>query len=112
MRLVDKDAIYASIGASGNCNKCPQDAYQCQYYREWCRMDFCERIDDVPEVDAIPMKELEDLYKEMRQADGGDTWLCFDGNEYSTDTGYAFEGIEIFLDAVRRRYGRKDDEND
>lgn len=27
----------------------------------------------------------------------------FDGNVYVTDTGYAFEGMEIFLDVVERR---------
>ena len=56
MRLIDADALYQSFGASGNCNNCPLDAYRCQYYNEHTLMDFCERIDDAPTVDAEPVR--------------------------------------------------------
>lgn len=57
MRLIDADALYKSFGASGSCNNCPLfDAYKCQYYNEHTLMEFCERIDDAPTVDAVPVK--------------------------------------------------------
>ena len=56
MRLIDADALYKSFGASGNCNNCPLDAYKCQYYNEHTFMEFCERIDDAPIVDAVHVK--------------------------------------------------------
>lgn len=56
MRLIDADALYKSFGASGNCSNCPLDWYKCQYYNEHTLMEFCERIDDAPTVDAEPVK--------------------------------------------------------
>jgi hypothetical protein len=56
MRLIDADALYKSFGATGNCNNCPLDAYKCQYYNEHTLMEFCERIEDAPTVDAEPVK--------------------------------------------------------
>ena len=55
-RLIDADALYKLFGASGNCNDCPLDAYKCQYYNEHTLMEFCERIDDAPTVDAEPVR--------------------------------------------------------
>lgn len=55
--LIDRDALYKSFGASGNCNKCDLDAYKCQYYTEHTLMEFCERIDDAPTI--IPAEEGE-----------------------------------------------------
>lgn len=48
--LIDRDALYKSYGASGNCNKCDLDAYKCQYYNEHTMMEFCELIDDAPTI--------------------------------------------------------------
>jgi hypothetical protein len=59
-RLIDADALYQSFGASGNCNDCSLDAYKCQYYNEHTLMEFCERIDDAPTVDAVPVVRCED----------------------------------------------------
>ena len=59
-RLIDADALYKSFGASGNCNDCPLDAYKCQYYNEHTLMEFCERIDDAPTVDAEPVVRCKD----------------------------------------------------
>lgn len=60
MRLIDADALYKSFGASGNCNNCPLDAYKCQYYNEHTLMEFCERIDDAPTVDAVEVVRCKD----------------------------------------------------
>lgn len=59
-RLIDADALYQSFGASGNCNDCPLDAYKCQYYNEHTLMEFCERIDDAPTVDAVEVVRCKD----------------------------------------------------
>ena len=59
MRLIDADALYKSFGASGNCNNCPLDAYKCQYYNEHTLMEFCERIDDAPTIDAVEIVDAE-----------------------------------------------------
>lgn len=59
-RLIDADALYKSFGATGNCNGCPLDAYKCQYYNEHTMMEFCERIDDAPTVDAVEVVRCKD----------------------------------------------------
>ena len=59
-RLIDADALYQSFGASGNCNDCSLDAYKCQYYNEHTLMEFCERIEDAPTVDAVPVVRCKD----------------------------------------------------
>ena len=59
-RLIDADALYNSFGASGNCNNCPLDAYKCQYYNEHTLMEFCERIEDAPTVDAVAVVRCKD----------------------------------------------------
>lgn len=60
MRLIDADALYNSFGASGNCGSCQLDAYKCQYYNEHTLMEFCERIDDAPTVDAVEVVRCKD----------------------------------------------------
>jgi len=62
-RLIDADALYNSLGASGNCGSCQLDAYKCQYYNEHTLMEFCERIDDAPTVDAVSLED----YRSMEQ---------------------------------------------
>ena len=62
MRLIDADALYNSFGASGNCGSCQRDAYKCQYYNEHTLMEFCERIDDAPTVDAVEVVRCKDCY--------------------------------------------------
>jgi len=52
-KYINADTLYQSFGATGNCNNCPLDAYKCQYYNEHTLMEFCERIDDAPIVDAV-----------------------------------------------------------
>ncbi len=56
MRLIDADALYQSFGASGNCSNCPHDWYECQYYNEHTLMEFCEKIDAAPTVEAEPVR--------------------------------------------------------
>lgn len=51
----------------------------------------------------ISLRELRELEQEIQKAPGGETWLKFDGVEYCTDWGYAFDGIDFFLDIIERR---------
>ena len=74
-RLIDADALYNSFGASGNCNNCPLDAYKCQYYNEHTLMEFCERIEDAPTVDAVAVVRCKDC-KRYRHDDVFHRWYC------------------------------------
>ena len=51
----------------------------------------------------ISLRELRELEQEIQKAPGGSSWLKFDGIVYSADWGYAFEGIDFFLDIIERR---------
>lgn len=51
----------------------------------------------------ISLSELRELEKQMLEAPGGETWLRFDGIDYYTDWGYAFEGIHYFLQIIERK---------
>lgn len=57
----------------------------------------------------MTVSELEDLFEEIKQVPCGDSWIEVFGKEYITDVAYAFDGMEIFLDAVRRRFGNEQD---
>lgn len=75
-RLIDADALYKSFGASGNCNDCPHDAYKCQYYNEHTLMEFCERIEDAPTVDAVEVVRCKDCkYKQGSACDYSAVWV-------------------------------------
>ena len=76
MRLIDADALYKSFGASGNCNNCPNDAYKCQNYNEHTLMEFCERIEDAPTVDAVEVVRCKDCkYKQGSACDYSAVWV-------------------------------------
>lgn len=49
------------------------------------------------------MALLEKTYNDFCSCEGGDGWLKIDGKEYSTDAGYAIEGVDIFMEVFKRR---------
>ena len=51
----------------------------------------------------ITMEMLEKLYEDFRESPGGEGWCIVDGIEYQSDMGYAIEGMEIFLSALKHR---------
>lgn len=56
-------------------------------------------------VDAIKNSiSLDDLYGEILDCPGGESYIVIDGKKYNSDIGYALEGMEIFLDVVKRRF--------
>lgn len=46
---------------------------------------------------------LEKTYADFCNCEGGEGWLKIDGKKYSTDAGYAIEGVDIFMEVFKRR---------
>ena len=49
---------------------------------------------------------LEKTYADFCSCEGGEGWLKIDGKEYSTDVGYALEGISIFMEVFKQRLAK------
>ena len=47
------------------------------------------------------IKLLDDTLEEFYNCDGGDVSFIFKDETYHTDTGYAIEGIEIFIARIK-----------
>ena len=58
----------------------------------------------------ISLRELYELKQQLYDAPGGETWLKFDGVEYDTDLGYAWDGIEYFFQILERRVSLQTEE--
>lgn len=58
---------------------------------------------------TITLKEIIDLYNELDNRECGDSYfLKYDGTRYYTDTGYAFEGIKIFIEEIKHKLEYKE----
>lgn len=57
--------------------------------------------------DLISRKEIVDmidkLYDDFCNSEGGESSCTIDGNTYHSDMGYAFEGIEMFIEVFKKR---------
>ena len=49
-RLIDIDEMKLNLTMGDDCNTCDEDWKNCQYNREYSKMDFCGWIDDQPIV--------------------------------------------------------------
>lgn len=49
------------------------------------------------------IKIIDKTIKDFYESEGGDSWLRIDGEKYTTDVGYALEGIEIFAKVLKKR---------
>lgn len=49
------------------------------------------------------IKIIDNTLKDFYECDGGESWLRIDGEEYTTDVGYALEGMEIFVEVLKKR---------
>lgn len=58
----------------------------------------------------ISLRELYELKQQLHDAPGGETWKRFDGVDYDTDWGYAWDGIEYFLQILERRVSLQTEE--
>lgn len=57
------------------------------------------------EVIKIINKTIEDFYK----CEGGESWLKIDGEKYTTDVGYALEGMGIFAKVLKKRLEKSEE---
>ena len=69
-----------------------------------------------PESDDLVVDEgilalLEKTYDDFCRCEGGEGWLKIDGKEYSTDAGYALEGMRIFMDVFKQRLAESEEVN-
>ena len=71
---------------------------------------YYELLADIQEVeeDQEPITKndlalLEKTYADFCSCEGGEGWLKIDGKEYSTDAGYALEGMSIFMEVFKQR---------
>ena len=55
MRLIDADALKATLGMKDDCSECGDAWKACHYDRIYPKLDFCEWIDDAPTVDTVPV---------------------------------------------------------
>jgi hypothetical protein len=58
------------------------------------------------EVIKIIDKTIKDFY----ECEGGETWLKIDGEEYTTDVGYALDGVKIFAKVLKKRLAESEEE--
>lgn len=65
----------------------------------------------VLEQEPIFSRILEKTYADFCNCDGGEGWLKIDGKEYVTDVGYAIEGVEIFMEILKRRLAESEVED-
>lgn len=55
------------------------------------------------------IKIIDDTLKDLHECKGGESWLRIDGKEYYTDVCYAFEGMEIYAEVLKKRLTEKGD---
>lgn len=85
---------------SHKCNECSLNYERGNMgeQKEWLRLAI-----KALEQEPIFSRILEKTYNDFCNCDGGEGWLKIDGKEYVTDVGYAIEGVEIFMEILKRR---------
>lgn len=58
----------------------------------------------VSPVNNFTIDEIEDLYKDLCDSDGGTLMAIVDGVCYETDWGYGEDAVRHFIDMLRRRH--------
>ena len=61
------------------------------------------------EQEPIFSRILEKTYNDFCNCEGGEGWLKIDDKEYSTDAGYALEGVNIFMEVFKRRLAKSEE---
>lgn len=51
---------------------------------------------------------LDKAYDELDNCDCGSSYIVIDGKMYFTDMGYAFEGIKLFINYLKKRWGENE----
>ncbi len=57
--------------------------------------------------EKITLEEIINLYNELQKRECGDSYFTkWDGTLITIDTGYAFEGIELFIEELKHKLGK------
>lgn len=63
--------------------------------------------------ETITLEEIKKLYEEMNSRPCGDSYYTkWDGTFVSIDTGYAFEGIELFIEELEHKLKEIEDKEE
>lgn len=46
---------------------------------------------------------IDKTIEECSECEGGEGWICIDGEDYITDAGYALEGMKIYAKILKKR---------
>lgn len=58
--------------------------------------------------ETITLEEIKELYDELNNRECGDSYFTkYDGTIISLDTGYAFEGIDLFIEELEHKLEAK-----
>jgi hypothetical protein len=77
------------------------------------REAIAKMVENSPTIsDCITLNDLYNIRDKIFSAECGQTYLRIDGEEYSSDIGYAFDGINIFFDVLEKRLLRGVMQND
>lgn len=60
-------------------------------------------------VDEGILALLEKTYADFCNSEGSEGWMKIDGKKYSTDVGYALEGMEIFMEVFKQRLAESEE---
>jgi len=77
------------------------------YTQEW--LETLDSAIKALEQEPIFSRILEKTYNDFCNCEGGEGWLKIDDKEYSTDAGYAIEGVEIFMEVFKRRLAESEE---
>ena len=55
--------------------------------------------------ETFTLSEIEQLFDDLYNADGGTLVAIVDGVEYRTDWGYGIDAVEHFINMLKRRHG-------
>lgn len=66
-----------------------------------------------PKEQEITIEEIKNLYEELDNRECGDSYFIkHDGTRIVIDTGYAFEGIKLFIEELEHKLELKEKESD
>ena len=75
-------------------------------YMQW--LADTNAIKELKPARAIKIELIDKTLKDFLESEGGESWLRIDGKEYNTDVGYALEGMEIFVEVLKKRLTEND----
>lgn len=91
---------------NGNCNNCGNT--ECEWYDDFLDQEQVKIYDayynkGVADNKKTLDKLLDETLNEFMTCPGGNSCFIIDGKEYHTDTGYAIEGIQFFVERLKSK---------